>query len=87
MSNDNRITYHVVMSFQAGPDGPIPDKPRELPSAGAAVRAADALKAEKAGVIAFSRTGDPILGEFEDAVILVRHGEMPDEIKEWLTAA
>jgi hypothetical protein len=32
------------------------------------------------GAIAFSKTGDPQLGELEDAVILNRHGDVPDEI-------
>jgi hypothetical protein len=32
-----------------------------------------------AGAVAFSRTGDPNLGDFEDAVILKAYGEVPDE--------
>jgi hypothetical protein len=31
------------------------------------------------GAIAFSRTGDPNVGEFEDAVILKAFGEVPDD--------
>ena len=34
----------------------------------------------KAGAIAFRRTGDPALGDFEDAVILGRYGETPDDL-------
>jgi hypothetical protein len=30
-----------------------------------------------AGAVAFSRTGDPTLGEFEDAVILKTFGDVP----------
>ena len=37
---------------------------------------ARALALEHAGVLAFSRTGDPATGEFQDAVILVRFGEV-----------
>jgi len=80
-----RITYYVIVSFRMTEDGPVPDEPRELPNAAAARTAAAALKSEKAGVIAFSRSGDPATGEFEDAVILAQHGEMPDEVREWLT--
>jgi hypothetical protein len=35
---------------------------------------------KKAGAIAFSRTGDPAIGEFEDAVILGRYGDVPDDL-------
>jgi len=31
-----------------------------------------------AGAVAFSRTGDPADGEFEDAVVIHRFGEVPD---------
>lgn len=34
----------------------------------------------KAGAVAFSRTGDPKLGDFEDAVILGRYGETPSDL-------
>ena len=37
---------------------------------------ARALALEHAGALAFSRTGDPTTGEFQDAVILVRFGEV-----------
>jgi hypothetical protein len=33
-----------------------------------------------AGAIAFSRTGDPDVGEFADAVVLFQAGEVPDEL-------
>lgn len=29
-----------------------------------------------AGAVAFSRTGDPAMGDFEDAVILAQYGEV-----------
>jgi hypothetical protein len=32
---------------------------------------------KKVGAVAFSRTGDPSVGEFEDAVVLGRYGETP----------
>jgi hypothetical protein len=32
-----------------------------------------------AGAVAFSRRGDPNLGDFEDAVILKPYGEVPDD--------
>ena len=81
-----RATYYAVASFRNTEDGPAPDEPRELPNAAAARAVAAELKATKAGVIAFSRSGDPSTGEFDDAVILAQHGNLPDEIREWLTA-
>ena len=41
-----------------------------------AERRARALALEHAGALAFSRTGDPTTGEFQDAVILVQFGEV-----------
>jgi hypothetical protein len=34
-----------------------------------------------AGAVAFSRSGDPNIGEFEDAVILKAFGEVPDDLQ------
>lgn len=36
---------------------------------------------------AFSRTGDPSIGEFEDAVILGRYGETPDDLVSFTSMA
>jgi hypothetical protein len=41
-----------------------------------AERRARALALEHAGALAFSRAGDPTTGEFQDAVILARFGEV-----------
>ena len=41
-----------------------------------AERRARALVLEHAGAVAFSRTGDPTIGEFQDAVILAQFGEV-----------
>ena len=41
-----------------------------------AERRARALALEHAGALAFSRTGNPATGEFEDAVILAQFGEV-----------
>ncbi|MDG4889636.1 MAG: hypothetical protein EOQ55_01050 [Mesorhizobium sp.] len=72
------LTYFVVQRFDFTPKGAI--------TAGAAVEVQDiehALRlAEKladcsAGVVAFSRTGDPSSGEFDDAIILYANGIVP----------
>jgi hypothetical protein len=78
MSN---ITYHVVMTFNRNEDGElVADPPTEMPSANAATSRARSLSATKAGAIAFSRTGDPMLGEFADAVVLFKAGEVPEDV-------
>jgi len=39
-----------------------------------------------AGAVAFSRSGDPNLGEFDDAVILKTFGQVPGDFAESQTA-
>jgi hypothetical protein len=41
-----------------------------------AERRGRALAVGHAGALAFSRTGDPALGEFQDAVVLAQFGEV-----------
>jgi hypothetical protein len=56
----------------------------ELQSPNAAMRRAEALSrvAGNVGAVAFSRTGDPAVGEFFDAVVLKAFGEVPDDLSE-----
>jgi hypothetical protein len=53
-------------------------EPKEARSSEPAIRIASSLAATEGhcGAIAFSRTGDPALGDFEDAVILRTVGEV-----------
>ena len=51
-----------------------------MPSAIAATSRARSLASGKAGVIAFARTGDPEVGEFADAVVLFKAGEVPEDV-------
>lgn len=74
-------TYYVVLSFVEGEDGDlIAEEPREAQSKGQAEATARALKSQKAGVIAFSRTGNPDVGEFQPALEIVRFGRVPDDL-------
>lgn len=52
--------------------------PKEARSSEQAIRMANSLAKREGhcGAIAFSRTGDPALGDFEDAVILNTVGEV-----------
>jgi hypothetical protein len=75
------ITYHVVQAFARGEYGDlVPEEPIEARSEHGALSMMRRLAFAKAGVLAFSRTGDPALGDFEDAVILGRAGEVPAEL-------
>jgi hypothetical protein len=75
------VTYFVVLPIVRNDDGDlIAEEGQEAPSAFAAQRRAQALVGSKAGAIAFSRTGDPALGEFEDAVVLGRYGDAPEDL-------
>ncbi len=70
-------TYYVVIPFDRNAEGDIrPGAAQEAISAGAAERRARALAVEHAGAIAFSRCGDPVTGEFQDATVLAQFGEV-----------
>ena len=71
------VTYHVIIAFDRDAEGDLkPGEAREVLSPIVAERRARALALEHAGALAFSRTGDPTTGEFQDAVILAQFGEV-----------
>jgi hypothetical protein len=71
------VIYFVVITFDRDAAGVLePGKPCEPPSAEAARRLARWLSHAHAGVVAFSRTGDPAIGEFEPAEILSQAGDV-----------
>lgn len=82
------VTYYVVLPFVRDEGGElIPEEGMEAPSAFSAQRRAQALVGIKAGAIAFSRTGDPTIGEFEDAIILGRYGDAPNDLVSLIEAS
>lgn len=75
------ITYYVAIGFRRYEEGAlIALEPVESRTSSAAVSRARSLAAKEAGAVAFSRTGDPDIGEFSDAVVLYREGEVPTDI-------
>ena len=71
------MTYHVVIAFDRDAEGDLkPGQALEVMSSIVAERRARALALEHAGALALSRMGDPATGEFQDAVILARFGEV-----------
>jgi len=74
------MTYFVTHAFMCsdGDDDIVACEPKEARSAEQAVRMAGSMAAMEGhcGAFAFSRSGDPALGEFDDAVILKTIGEV-----------
>ena len=74
------MTYYVALAFtRSEEDGQIVAcEPKEARNSDQAIRMAGTMAAMEGhcGGLAFSRTGDPALGDFEDAVILKTVGEV-----------
>jgi hypothetical protein len=71
------VTYFVVVPFDWSEDGDLVAGPaQEATSAGSAERRARDLALKHAGAVAFSRTGEPSVGEFQDAVVLAKFGDV-----------
>ncbi len=72
------VTYFVALPFVRNDDSElVAGEAQERQSAGAAESAARRMAETSLGAVAFSRSGDPASGEFEDAVVLRAFGEVP----------
>lgn len=79
------ITYYVALPFLKDETGSlVPGAAEECQSATSALRRAEMLSraAGNIGAVAFSRSGDPMAGEFSDAKLLRAFGEVPDDLSE-----
>lgn len=78
------MTYYVALPFVRTEEGVAPGEAREMPNEGAAIRKAELMSREpaNAGALAFKRSGDPNLGNFNDATILKAFGEVPPNLDE-----
>jgi hypothetical protein len=74
-----RETSYFVQSFNAGKGGNLkPDAPIACKSATGAVRTAERLALSKLGVVAFSSSSDPELGDYDDEpMVIFRNGQFP----------
>ena len=74
------MTYYVALAFKRSEDNGevVACDPKEARTADQAIRMAGSLAVVEGhcGAIAFSRTGDPALGDFEDTVILKAFGDV-----------
>jgi len=77
------ITYFVVLPFVRNEDGDLcPEQAVECQSSHGAAARARAIAASKGGAVAFCRTGDPALGEFDEAEIIAKVGDVPVDLLE-----
>ncbi len=71
------VTYYVAVPFDRDAEGELTaGEAAEQPSAPAAERKARSLALIHAGPVAFFRTGDPAIGEFYDATLLAKFGDV-----------
>jgi hypothetical protein len=78
------VMYYVALPFVRTEDGAAPGEAQEMPNEGAAIRRAEAMARDAAnvGALAFKRSGDPNIGNFNDATILKWFGEIPANLDE-----
>lgn len=77
------ITYYVALPFLQDEDGTsIAGAAEEFQTPSSAIRRAEVLSriAGHVGALAFSRSGDPLAGEFKDAVVLRSFGDVPSDL-------
>ena len=76
------ITYFVALPFDVADSRVVVGEPIECPSPAAAIERAHGLwkVLGHTGAVAFSRTGDPATGDFHDATVLRKFGDVPDDL-------
>ncbi len=77
------VTYYVALPFLIDDDGsPIAGAAEECQTSSAALRRAEIMShgAGHTGAVAFSRSGDPLTGEFGDAKLLRKFGSVPEDL-------
>ncbi len=77
------VTYYVAMPFLQDDSGsPVAGAAEECQSPNTAMRRAETMSrmAGSIGAVAFSRSGDPMIGEFGDAQLLRKFGNVPDDL-------
>jgi hypothetical protein len=76
------VTYYVALPFVRLENGGLaPGQAVECAHSAAAIHHADAMSRSEmnAGAVAFARSGNPELGEFDDAVVLKSFGDVPED--------
>ena len=76
------ITYFVALPFDVADGSVVVGEPIECLSPASAIERAQGLWKifGHTGAVAFSRTGDPATGDFRDATVLRKFGDVPDDL-------
>jgi hypothetical protein len=77
------VTYYVAMPFLQDETGMlVAGTAEECQHSTGALRRAEAMSRASGsiGAVAFCRSGDPMAGEFGDARVLKKFGEVPDDL-------
>jgi hypothetical protein len=76
------IIYFVALPFDVADGSVVIGEPLECPNAAVAVGRAEGMCKilGHTGAIAFSRTGDPATGNFRDAKVIRKFGDVPDDL-------
>ena len=76
------VTYYVALPFVTADDGIAAGEAIECFNPDSAVMKAEALsrKPGVVGAVAFSRSGDPATGDFGDATVIRKFGDVPDDL-------
>ena len=76
------VTYYVALPFVASDDGIVAGEPTECFNPVAVVMRAGALSRKEGheGAVAFGRTGDPATGDFNNARVIRKFGDVPDDL-------
>jgi hypothetical protein len=74
--------YYVALLFIPADDGIAAGGPTECFNPNAAVMRAEALSRKEGhiGAVTFSRTGDVATGDFSDAKVIKKFGDMPNDL-------
>jgi hypothetical protein len=76
------ITYSVALPFDVADGSVVIGEPIECSSPATAIEGAQGLwkVLGHTGAVASSRTGDPATGDFRDATVLRKFGDVPDDL-------
>jgi hypothetical protein len=76
------IIYFVALPFDVADGSVVVGEPVECLSPAAAIERAQGLwkVLGHTGAVAFSRSGDPATGDFHDATVLRKFGNVPDDL-------
>jgi hypothetical protein len=76
------ITCFVALPFEGADGSVVVGEPIECPSPAVAIERAQGLWKilGHTGAVALSRTGNPTTGDFRDAIVLRKFGNVPDDL-------